>query len=99
MADLALLTHKASNRGSLVARSKPDVPAADNMETDASVGILYSKVLRDGGRHEKLSAQLEARASLADAQILAATAELQTRHNDLTSAKQTAKATKDALRK
>jgi len=95
MADLALLTHKASNRGTLVARSKLDVPAADNMDADASVGILYSKILRDGGRHEKLSEQLEARVRLADAQILAAKAELRTRHNDLTSARKTAKATKD----
>lgn len=95
LADLALLTHKASNRGTLVARSKLDVPAADNMDADASVGILYSKILRDGGRHEKLSEQLEARVRLADAQILAAKAELRTRHNDLTSARKTAKATKD----
>lgn len=95
MADLALLTHKASNRGTLVARSKLDVPAADNMDADASVGILYSKILRDGGRHEKLSEQLEASLRLADAQILAAKAELRTRHKDLTSAKQIAKDTID----
>lgn len=87
LADLSLLVHKSSDKGSLVARSKIDVPAANNMEADASVGFVYSKNLRDGGRHEKITKQLETKIRQAEADLLAVSVELKTRNRDLQSEK------------
>lgn len=83
VADLSLLVHKSSDKGSLVARSKIDVPAANNMDADASVGFVYSKNLRDGGRHEKITKQLETKIRQAEADLLAVSVELKTRNRDL----------------
>lgn len=86
-ADMTLLVHKTSDKGSIVARSKLDVPAADNMETDATVGIVYSKILRDGGRHEKITNQLEAKIRLAEADMLSAMVEVKSKDADLRAVK------------
>ena len=83
LADLSLLVHKSSDKGSLVARSKIDVPAASNMDADASVGFVYSKNLRDGGRHEKITQQLETKIRQAEADLTAVSVELKTRNSDL----------------
>ena len=87
LADLSLLVHKSSNKGSIVARSKIDVPAADNMDADASVGIVYSRNLRDGGRHAKISEQLEVKILQAESDLLDATINVNTRHSELQTAK------------
>ena len=91
LADINLLAHKVSDRGSVVARSKLDVPVADNMAADASFGILYSKTLRDGGRHDKINNQLEAKIRLAEAEILNVTVETKSRNGDLKTMKAIAK--------
>ena len=83
LADLSLLVHKSSDKGSLVARSKIDVPAASNMDADASVGFVYSKNLRDGGRHEKITQQLETKIRQAETDLTAVSVELKTRNSDL----------------
>ena len=88
MAELNLLAHKVSNRGSIVARSKVDVPAADNMESDASVGFVYSINLRDGERHETITSQLETKIRQAESDLLAVTVDLRTRHSDLQTKKE-----------
>ena len=87
IAELSLLEHKSSNRGSLVVRSKIDVPAADNMDADASVGFVYSRKLRDGGRHEKISEQLEVKIRQTESDLLGATIDVKTRHSELQAAK------------
>ena len=87
LADLILLEHKASDKGSLVARAKIDVPAADNMEADATVGFVYSKNLRDGGRYEKIARQLEAKIRTAESDLLTATVDVKTRQQDLQASK------------
>jgi len=87
LADLSLLVHKSSDKGSLVSRSKIDVPAANNMDADASVGFVFSKNLRDGGRHEKITKQLETKIRQAEADLLAVSVELKTRNRDLQSEK------------
>jgi len=87
IAELSFLEHKSSDRGSLVVRSKIDVPAADNMDADASVGFVYSKRLRDGGRHEKISEQLEIKIRQAESGLLGATIDVKTRHSELQAAK------------
>jgi len=96
-ADMTLLVHKTSDKGSVVARSKLDVPAADNMETDATVGIVYSKILRDGGRHEKITNQLEAKIRLAEADMLSAMVEVKSKDADLRAVKTIVKSS-NALR-
>jgi len=96
-ADMTLLVHKTSDKGSIVARSKLDVPAADNMETDATVGIVYSKILRDGGRHEKITNQLEAKIRLAEADMLSAMVEVKSKDADLRAVKTIVKSS-NALR-
>jgi len=83
LADLSLLVHKSSDKGSLVALTKIDVPAASNMDADASVGFVYSKNLRDGGRHEKITQQLETKIRQAEADLTAVSVELKTRNSDL----------------
>jgi len=84
-----------SDRGSVVARSKLDVPVADNMAADASVGIIYSKTLRDGGRHDKINNQLEAKIRLAEAEILNVTVETKSRNGDLKTMKAIAKSSSE----
>ena len=96
-ADMTLLVHKTSDKGSVVARSKLDIPAADNMETDATVGIVYSKILRDGGRHEKITNQLEAKIRLAEADMLSAIVEVKSKDADLRAVKTIVKSS-NALR-
>ena len=96
-ADMTLLVHKTSDKGSVVARSKLDLPAADNMETDATVGIVYSKILRDGGRHEKITNQLEAKIRLAEADMLSAMVEVKSKDADLRAVKTIVKSS-NALR-
>ena len=96
-ADMTLLVHKTSDKGSIVARSKLDIPAADNMETDATVGIVYSKILRDGGRHEKITNQLEAKIRLAEADMLSAMVEVKSKDADLRAVKTIVKSS-NALR-
>ena len=96
-ADMTLLVHKTSDKGSVVARSKLDIPAADNMETDATVGIVYSKILRDGGRHEKITNQLEAKIRLAEADMLSAMVEVKSKDADLRAVKTIVKSS-NALR-
>ena len=88
LAELNLLAHKVSKRGSIVARSKVDVPAADNMESDASVGFVYSINLRDGERHETITSQLETKLRQAESDLLAVTVDLRTRHSDLQTKKE-----------
>ena len=83
LSDLSLLVHKSSDKGSLVARSKIDVPAANNMDADASVGFVYSKILRDGGRHEKITKQIETKIRQAEADLLAVSVQLKTQNSDL----------------
>ena len=83
LADLSLLVQKSSDKGSLFARTKIDVPAANNMDSDASVGFVYSKNLRDGGRHEKITKQLETKIRQAEADLLDVSVELKTRNSDL----------------
>jgi hypothetical protein len=95
LADINLLAHKVSDRGSVVARSKLDVPVADNMAADASFGILYSKTLRDGGRHDKINNQLEAKIRLAEAEILNVTVETKSRNGDLKTMKAIAKSSSE----
>ena len=94
---MTLLVHKTSDKGSVVARSKLDIPAADNMETDATVGIVYSKILRDGGRHEKITNQLEAKIRLAEADMLSAMVEVKSKDADLRAVKTIVKSS-NALR-
>lgn len=95
LADINLLAHKVSDRGSVVARSKLDVPVADNMAADASVGIIYSKTLRDGGRYDKIKNQLEAKIRLAEADMLNVTAETKSRNDDLRTMKTIAKSSNE----
>ena len=83
LADLSLLVQKSSDKGSLVARSKIDVPAGNNMDADASVGFIYSKILQDGGRHEKITQQIETKIRQAEADLLAVSVQLKTQNSDL----------------
>ena len=83
LSDLSLLVHKSSDKGSLVARSKIDVPAANDMDADASVGFVYSKILQDGGRHEKITKQIETKIRQAEADLLAVSVQLKTQNSDL----------------
>ena len=94
-ADMTLLVHKTSGKGSVVARSKIDIPAADNMETDAMVGVVYSKILRDGGRLEKITNQLEAKIRLAEADMLSALVEVRSKDADLRAVKTIVKSSND----
>ena len=95
LADLSLSMHKISNAGTFVARTKIDLPAADNMDPDASIGLVFSKNLKDAGRYNKIAEQLETKVLQAEANLVATKLDLQTRSNDLKTKKASLKSVRD----
>jgi len=95
LADLSLSMHKISNAGTFVARTKVDLPAADNIDPDASIGLVFSKNLKDAGRYNKIAEQLETKVLQAEANLVATKLDLQTRSSDLKTKKASLKSVRD----
>ena len=66
-------THTRTKWGSLTARSQLDIPVGGgSAEPDASIGLVFTRVLRDSGRYENTKKELEFVVESSKSAILAA---------------------------